>query len=98
MHRVRYLIGSLTLLAAVLGAIWVVRLLRNLDDRPGLPLQIEFRDARGLRAGADVRYRGVSVGTVRSVTIAGDGGKSVANVLLDAPGAAQACLMGWLCL
>ncbi len=92
MHRVRYLIGSLTLLAAVLGAIWVVRLLRNLDDRPGLPLQIEFRDARGLRAGADVRYRGVSVGTVRSVTIAGDGGKSVANVLLDAPGAAQACL------
>ena len=80
MHRVRYLIGSLTLLAAVLGAIWVVRLLRNLDDRPGLPLQIEFRDARGLRAGADVRYRGVSVGTVRSVTIAGDGGKSVANV------------------
>jgi hypothetical protein len=92
MHRVRYLIGSLTLLAAIAGAIWVVRILNSLDDRPGLSLQIEFRDARGLRAGADVRYRGVSVGTVRSVTIAADGGKSVANVLLDPPGAAQACL------
>ncbi len=92
MHRIRYLIGSLTLLAAVLGAIQIVRILRNLDDRPGMPLQIEFRDARGLRAGADVRYRGVTVGTVRAVSIAGDGGKAVANVLLEPAGVAQACL------
>ena len=92
MHRIRYLIGSLTLIAAVIGAWWFVRILKNLDERPGLPLQVEFRDARGLRAGADVRYRGVTVGTVRSVAIAGDGDKATANVLLDPNGAAQACV------
>jgi hypothetical protein len=92
MHRFRYLIGTLTLIAAVLGAVWMVRVLRSLDDRPGLPLLVEFRDARGLRAGADVRYRGVTVGTVRSVTIAADGGKAVAALLLDAQGQAQACV------
>ncbi len=69
MHSLRYLLGSLTLAGAVVGAVWIVQLLRNLDDRPGLPLQVEFRDARGLRAGADVRYRGVTVGTVRSVSV-----------------------------
>lgn len=92
MHRIRYLIGSLTLIAALLGAVQIVRILRSLDERPGMPLQLEFRDARGLRAGADVRYRGVTVGTVRSVTIAGDGGKAVASVLLEPAGAAQACV------
>lgn len=92
MHRTRYLIGSLTLLLTVLGAVWIVRLLRDLDDRPGLPLQIEFRDARGLRAGADVRFRGVTVGTVRAVTIAPDGGKAVVGVLLDPAGAQQAAV------
>lgn len=92
MHRIRYLVGSLTLLAAVVGAVWIVRILRNLDDRPGLLLRIEFRDARGLRAGADVRYRGVTVGTVRSVAIAGDGDKATASVLLDPTGAEQACV------
>lgn len=90
MHRFRYLIGSLTLAAAVLGAIWVVRLLRNLDERPGLLLQVEFREARGLRAGASVRYRGVNAGVVRAVTISADGKKAVASLLLDPPGAAHA--------
>jgi hypothetical protein len=92
MHRIRYLIGALTLLAAAAGAIQVVRILQNLDDRPGLPLRVEFRDARGLRAGADVRYRGVTVGTVRSVSVVGDGGKAVAGLLLDPAGAAQVCV------
>jgi hypothetical protein len=92
MHRLRYLIGSLTLLGAVLGAIWIVRMLRHLDDRPGLPLQVEFREARGLRAGADVRYRGVNVGVVRTVAIAADGSKAVAHLLLDPPGAQHACV------
>jgi hypothetical protein len=92
MHRLRYLIGTLTLVAAVIGAWWMVRLLRNLDDRPGLPLQIEFREARGLRAGADVRFRGVTVGTVRQVSIAGDGSKAVAQVVLQPGGAPHACV------
>ncbi|HEX6811472.1 MAG TPA: MlaD family protein [Planctomycetota bacterium] len=92
MHRLRYLIGSLTLVAAVIGAWWIVSILRNLDNQPGLVLQIEFRDVRGLRAGADVRYRGVTVGTVRSIAIASDGGKATAQVLLAPTGAAQACV------
>jgi hypothetical protein len=92
MHRFRYLIGSLTLVAAVLGAIWIVRVLRHLDERPGLPLQVEFREARGLRAGANVRYRGVNVGVVRQVAISSDGSKAVAHLLLDPPGALHACV------
>jgi hypothetical protein len=92
MQSLRYLIGSLTLVGAVVGAVWIVRVLRNVDDRPGLPLQVEFRDARGLRAGADVRYRGVTVGTVRSVAVAADGGKAVSQLLLEPDGAAQACV------
>lgn len=92
MHRLRYLVGTLTLVAAIVGAFWMVRLLRNLDDRPGLALQIEFREARGLRAGADVRYRGVTVGTVRAVSIAADGDKAVAHVVLQPNGAAHACV------
>ncbi len=92
MQSLRYLIGSLTLAAAVVGAVWIVRTLRNLDDRPGLLLQVEFRDARGLRPGADVRFRGVTVGTVRAVSVATDGSKAVAQLLLEPPGAAHACV------
>lgn len=92
MHRLRYLVGTLTLLAAIAGAFWMVRLLRELDQMPGMALQVEFREARGLRAGADVRYRGVTVGTVRAVTIATDGGKAVAHVVLQPHAAQHACV------
>ena len=53
MHRFRYLIGCLTLVLAVVGAVWVVRVLRHLDERPGLPLQVEFRDAAPARGGTN---------------------------------------------
>ncbi|MBL9080106.1 MAG: MCE family protein [Planctomycetes bacterium] len=92
MHSLRYLIGSLTLVAAVLGAIWIVRVLDAADDQTGLPLQVEFRDARGLRAGADVRFRGVTVGTVRRVVVSADGDKAVAHLTLEATGAGHACV------
>ncbi len=92
MHRFRYLIGSLTLVLAIVGAVWIVRILRHLDERPGIPLQVEFAEARGLRAGANVRYRGVNVGTVRNVTISTDGRKATAHLLLDPPGALHACV------
>lgn len=90
MHRARYLFGLLTLCLAIVGAWFLWSLLGSGDERPGLHLRIEFRDARGLRPGADVRYRGVTVGTVRTVGIARDGGKSVADLLLDPAGAAHA--------
>jgi len=92
MHRLRYFIGLLTLALAAVSAIWIVRLLRSYDERPGLTLSVEFRDARGLRGGADVRYRGVTVGTVRSVAISGDGGKAVAQLLIEPTGARHACV------
>ena len=97
MHRLRYFIGLLTLALAAVSAIWIVRLLRSYDERPGLTLSVEFRDARGLRGGADVRYRGVTVGTVRSVAISGDGGKAVAQLLIEATGARHACVNSAFC-
>jgi hypothetical protein len=92
MHRLRYLIGTLTLALAAVFAVWIVRVLHNADDRPGLPLQVEFREARGLRPGANVRYRGVNVGTVRNVSIALDGSKALAQLLLDPAAAVHACV------
>lgn len=92
MHRVRYLIGIITLIAVVAAAFWIVRLLQQLDERPGVPVRIEFRDARGLRAGADVRYRGVRAGTVRSVTVSEDGSRAVVGALLDPRAAEHACV------
>ncbi len=85
MHSLRYLLGLSILIAAAAGAAWFISLLRHMGERPGLPVQVEFRDARGLRAGADVRYRGVRVGVVRSVAIAVDGSKAVVGLLLDPP-------------
>ncbi|MFK7739503.1 MAG: MlaD family protein [Planctomycetota bacterium] len=90
MHRLRYLIGLLTLAAAVYGSYWIVRLLRQADERPGTSLTVEFRNARGLRAGSDVRYRGVTVGSVRSVAITSDGRKAVAQLLIEPAGASHA--------
>lgn len=92
MHRLRYFIGLVTLSLAVVSAIWIVRLLRSYDERPGLSLSVEFRNARGLRAGTDVRYRGITVGTVRSVAISGDGRKAVAQLLIEPTGARHACV------
>jgi hypothetical protein len=92
MNKLRYLLGLLILVATGTGVIWLTSILRDLDDRPGLPLQVEFRDARGLRAGADVRHRGVTVGKVRSVALAGDGERAVVRVLLDPSVAPLVCL------
>jgi len=92
MNRLRYILGVLILVVTAMGGSWLAGILRDLDDRPGLALQIEFRDARGLRAGADVRHRGVTVGKVRSVSLAGDGERAVVRVLLDSSGGPLACL------
>jgi hypothetical protein len=83
MHRTRYLVGLGTLGLAIAGVVFLLSLLRQGQSRPGLELRVEFRDARGLRAGADLRYRGVTVGTVRAVAVAADGGKAVATLLID---------------
>lgn len=89
MHRLRYLLGVAILAATAIGVVFLLQLLRSGDDS-GLLVRVEFADARGLRGGADVRYRGVNVGTVRAVTISGDGSRAVAELRLDDAGAAHA--------
>lgn len=92
MHRSRYLMGLVALALAILGASALWRLLDSAQDRGGMQVRVEFRDARGLRAGADVRYRGVRVGNVRAVQVAADGSKAVVDLLLEDAGAEQACV------
>ena len=92
MQRTRYLIGLLTLALAVAGALALWHMLGSGEERPGLHLRIEFRDARGLRPGADVRYRGITVGAVRNVRISEDGDKAVVELLIDPAAAGQACV------
>ncbi len=92
MHGTRYLVGVLTLCGAIAAAWLLWGFLEQRVEETGMILRVEFNDARGLRRGADVRYRGVRVGGVRSVSISDDGGKAVAELQLDESGAAQACV------
>lgn len=92
MHRLRYLFGILTLVATILGAFWIVRLVRQVDERPGVLLRVSFQDARGLRSGAAVRFRGVQAGVVREVAINDDGTRAIVHALLDPEVARHACL------
>ena len=83
MDRLRYLIGLATLVVTAVAAWFLIGLLRE-DDRAGFfTLQVEFRDVHGLKAGADVKYRGVRAGTVYSVELSEDGEKGIALVVLD---------------
>ena len=92
MYRSRYVVGLLTLALAFAGAWFLWGLIGGTEDRPGLQVRVEFRDARGLRAGADVRYRGVTVGAVRSVAVTEDGSKAFIDLLIDPAAALQACV------
>jgi len=85
MDRLRYLLGLVTLVAAAIGGLYLMRLLGD-EDRSGyFRVSVEFRDVGGLMPGADVRYRGVIVGSVRQVKLRDDGRKGIA-VLDLAPG------------
>lgn len=86
MHGLRYLNGILVLVAAVLGGVWLWRALGDTPANQGFQVSVEFADARGLRSGADVRCRGVRVGTVLSVAVSTDGTRAATRLLLQ-PGA-----------
>lgn len=88
MTRVRYLIGVATLVAAIIGGYLLFDLLRRSDRSDMFALRVEFRDALGLRAGADVRFRGVPVGSVRRIELRQDGERATVDIVLD-PAASQ---------
>ena len=84
MDRIRYLIGLATLAAAgVLGFV-LFQLLADENPDGYFPIRLEFADVRGLGPGAEVRYRGVRVGSVREIGLSPDGEKGVVTVLLEA--------------
>src|SRR5690606_5350065 len=88
MTRLRYLVGLATLVGAALAGWWLIDLLRA-DGHEGLyTLRLEFRDVRGLRAGADVKHRGVPVGSVRRIELREDGERAVVDAVLE-PAAAR---------
>ncbi|MEE8143444.1 MAG: MlaD family protein [Planctomycetota bacterium] len=70
----RYLVGAGTLLAGILGAVYIWSLLGE-ERSPGeFSITLLFENAAGLAPGAAVRYRGVWVGeVVGSPTLGGDG-------------------------
>jgi hypothetical protein len=82
-ERVRYAVGVATLAAAIAGGLYLYGLLG--EDRSGdyFHVNVEWRDARGLKPGADVKFRGVVVGSVRGVTLRDDGRSAVAALMLD---------------
>lgn len=83
MDRARYLIGILTLLLALAGGSFLVNLLSDEDQSLYFRLNVEYRNVEGLLPGADVKYRGVRVGSVRRVALRDDGGKGVAIIALN---------------
>src|SRR5215831_2830028 len=93
MDRARYLLGLVTLALAIAGAVFLWRLLEDHDSSGRFRLQVEFKSLRGLKAGADVRYRGVTIGSVRQVRLADDGMRAVAELVLD-PGQEKHCCVG----
>src|SRR5262245_44450773 len=91
MDRARYLIGLLTLLLAIAGGVYLVKILGDEDKSLYFRVDVEFRNVEGLLTGADVKYRGVQVGHVRRVTLRDDGRKGIAVLALQPGREGLAC-------
>lgn len=83
MSRVRYLIGLATLAGAGAAGYWLYDMVRSRERTDLFALHVEFRDARGLKAGADVKHRGVPVGSVRRVELRDDGQRAVIDLVMQ---------------
>ncbi|MCC6671264.1 MAG: MCE family protein [Planctomycetes bacterium] len=83
MDRLRYLLGLLVLGLAAVGGFALFRHLRSEDPAGLVPIVVEFKDVRGLKPGADVRSRGVTVGSVREVRLSEDGRRGVVRVVFE---------------
>lgn len=91
MDRVRYLIGVATLVLAIAGGAYLVNLLSDEDKSLYFRLRVEFLNVEGLLPGADVKYRGVQVGSVREVALRDDGRKGIAVLALNPGTETLAC-------
>lgn len=77
MDRLRYLLGIVTLVVMVIGGWYLFEQLKSADISDLYRLEVTFRDARGLKEGADVKFRGIQVGSVRRVDVEEDGAHAV---------------------
>lgn len=82
MERLRYALGLIILGIAGAGAWILYAALEDVDPARLFHVHVLVRNARGLQAGADVRYRGVVVGSVRRVDLTDDAKKAVATIVL----------------
>ena len=83
MNQARYILGLVTLVVAVLVGWYLVGLLDTEDPEDGFQLQVEFLDLRGLKPGADVKYRGIAVGSVHRTDISKDGKRALVTLVID---------------
>ncbi len=77
MDRLRYLLGIVTLVVMGVGGWFLFGQLKSNDLEEFYRLDVTFLDARGLKTGADIKYRGIQVGSVRRVDIEDDGAHAV---------------------
>ena len=83
MDRLRYLLGVLTLTAMAAGCWVLYGLLQTADDAEQYQVRVSFLDARGVKPGADVKYRGIRVGSVREVEVDEAGERAVVRLAID---------------
>lgn len=77
MDRMRYLFGVITLIVMAVGGYFLFRLLEKDDSASLYRVEVTFLDARGLKPGADLKFRGIQVGSVRDVNVDEDGGRAI---------------------
>ncbi len=83
MEQLRYLLGIVTLALVAIAGWFIFNLLTDDDLSDQFHLRLTFEDVRGLRAGADVRYRGVRVGQVFEVQVTEDGSRALVRLVLS---------------
>lgn len=86
MDRLRYLFGVLTLAVLVGGGWFLLGLLEEGDGSELYQIEAAFFEARGLKPGADLKYRGIRIGSVRSVRVDETGAKALVRMSIE-PGA-----------
>lgn len=83
MDRMRYLVGVITLMVMAAGGYFLFQQLNNQDSADQFRIEVTFLDARGLKVGADLKYRGIQVGSVQDVSIDDDGGRAIVSLRIQ---------------